>query len=171
MANIRIGNVAVGCPSYITIISQAVVAKYHRINDLNIKMNNFNYYIDLENDEHGKIDVKGGRLTVNDGYDAWMFHTKRKRKKCICTFYLVGFSKNLENIEIICTIPDKDLTTNSSIALYKNTVRSMKYDIHKEDPKPYDDIYQNWIKYLGDRKFIGIEDIIEWSNMYDEENK
>lgn len=171
IANIRTGNIVVGSKSYLTIISQAVIAKFYMIDDLNIKTDNFNYYIDLESKDHGNIDVKAGKLTKNDGYDCWMFNTKKERKIDIHTFICIGFDNNLESINVVYIIPDEELTSNSGICIYKNTVRSIKYDMYDVDSEHYNNICQHWRKFLGDRKFIGIKDIMEWSNIYNEEIK
>lgn len=44
------------------IICQAVISKVLKIEDLNIKMDNFKYYIDMEHDAYGKVDCKGVKI-------------------------------------------------------------------------------------------------------------
>lgn len=44
------------------IIYQAVISKVLKIEELNIKMDNFKYYIDMEHDAYGKVDCKGVKI-------------------------------------------------------------------------------------------------------------
>jgi hypothetical protein len=166
----RTGNVAVGSSQYMTIVSQAVVAKYLNIEDLNIKMDNFEWYIDMENDVYGKIDVKSGRLTIVNIYDAWEFGINRKIDSHV--YFCIGFSRDLKVIDVVYIIPNEGWICNlEMITIHKYPTRGSKYDQFKVDNKPYNDIYQELLRFLKDKKFIGVDDIKEWSNTYNEENK
>lgn len=169
----RTGNVEVGSSQYMTIISQAIVAKYLGIEDLNMKNDNFEWFIDMEDKEdnrYGKIDVKSGRLTIINKYDGWEFGTNRKID---CdTYFCIGFGKNLECIDVVYIIPNEGwICELELIVIHKDSVKCSKYDQFKVDQIYYNDIYQNWRRYLGDRKFIGIKHTIEWSEIYDQEIK
>lgn len=119
MADCRIGNVDTYSSQGIFIMAQAVVANVHKIEDLNIKKDNFGWYIDMENKEYGKIDVKSSKLHSQkyidlkgniSTYCAWNFPTRRKID---CDTYIcIGFNKDLTYIEAVWTIPNEGWINN-----------------------------------------------------------
>lgn len=157
----RTGGIIVGSCQYLAIISQAVVAKYLKIDDLNIKMNNFEWFIDMEDEKYGKIDVKSGRLTISRIYEVWEFGTKRKID---CHFYFcIGFSRDLKVIDAVYLIPNEGwICSLDTIMIRKYPTRVSKYDQFRVDQESYNDIYQKLVQFLKGKKLIDIDDIKEW---------
>lgn len=140
------------------IMSQAVIAKFLKVEDLNIKMDNFNYYIDIEYYEHGKIDVKAE--APNDR-DKWGFRTRRKLD---CdTYFCIGMDDKWNNIEMVLIIPnDECITDISMITISRYPKYSSIYDHFKVDPEPYNYIYHDLLSYLKDINPFSIDDINKW---------
>lgn len=156
LRDFRIGNVKKNSIHGFIIISQAVTAKVLKIEDLNIKMNNFNWYIDMEHEKYRKIDVKSRSLN----YGMWSFST---RKKIDCdTNFCLGFDIYRENIASIYIIPNDDVMHNTGITIAKDSSRTPKYDKFKVDPKPYNDAYHSLMSFLKDNVYFGIENIRKW---------
>ena len=59
VSNHRTGNLSKNSDKGKSLISETVVAKYLSIENLNIRMDDYDYYIDMEDKNLGKIDVKG----------------------------------------------------------------------------------------------------------------
>jgi len=166
LANSRTGNLDRSSESGKSIIDQAVVSKVLKIEDLNIKMNNFEWYIDMENDMYKKIDTKGSCLRIIRAgllkYYIWSFHTYKKID--INTFICIGYDRNRNNIDFVWVIPnDRELITSESINITKGYSGS-KYGKFKVDAKPYNDAYHSLMEFLKDKKYFGIEDIKKWLN-------
>jgi len=125
-ANIRTGNLDRGTNCGKAIIDQAVVAKVHNIDDLNIKFDNFIYYIDLQHDTYGKIDVKGSTLKS----DEWYFNNRRKID---CdTYFCIEYDLNRNNIDSIFIIPNDGWICNiMGMRIVKNPSRDSKYEQFK----------------------------------------
>jgi len=113
-----------------SIIDQAVVAEYFGLEDLNIKMNNFNYYIDLRHEIYGNIDVKGGTLLSGRKLsysDYWCFSTNRKIEPD--TYFCIGYDKLRDNIIKALIIPNDNWVINlDNLYVYKNPSRTSKYN-------------------------------------------
>lgn len=161
VANIRNDGVDMYSESGMSIISEAVVAKFLKIDILSIKNDNFTLCVDLEHGEHGKIDVKSAKLK----YGMWSY---LPRRKIDCdTYFLIGFSKNLSNIDDVRIVPNEGCICGlKSITIVENPYRSSKYEEFKVDNTPYDEIYQNLRSYLGNKKLVCAEDIKKWSNRF-----
>lgn len=66
IANIRTGNLRVDTKTGMSVIDQAVVIKVRGAKDVNIEMDNFDYFIDVIDEQYGKIDVKGSILMTQE---------------------------------------------------------------------------------------------------------
>jgi hypothetical protein len=163
MRKSRIGTLGINTTSGKSIIDQAVVAEYLGAEDLNIKMNNFGYCIDIEHDKYRKIDVKGATLY----YGNWYYRTN---EKIDCdTYFFLGYDKNRGNIDVILIIPNDVIMHNVSVSISKSSFRTQKYDKFKVDDKDiYDninEIYHDLMLYLKGKELFGIEDIKKWSTI------
>lgn len=163
--NIRTGNLDKDSSTGKAIISQAVVCKVLGAEDLNIKMDNFRWYIDLENEKYKKIDVKGPSLSVFTRnqfiYYYWRIDTNRKLD---CdTYIILGFTFNRKNITYVWIIPnDENMYNVSNIKIWRTIRKISKYEQFKVDPKAYNDAYHSLMEFLKDKKYFGIEDIKKW---------
>lgn len=159
--NIRTGNLDKNTDTGKSVIDQAVVSKVLGFEDLNIKFNNFNWYIDLD----GNIDVKSSSLQFKIykefEYDYYSFYTGRKRD---CSMYIcLGYDINRECVENVWIIPNNEYIINkSSITITKNSNGLAKYEDFRVDNKLYNFVYQSIMRYLKDKKYFGVEDIKEW---------
>lgn len=161
IADYRIGNVRKDSDYGISMISQAVVVKTLKIEDLTIKTNNLKYYIDAEHNEHGKIDVKSSTLQQYGIYDF------ASRMKIDCDTYIcLGYDMNRRNIGDVYIIPNDGWICNlRHIGIPKNPSKTSKYDKFKVDPKPYNDEYHDLVLFLKYNAYFGMEDIKKWLNM------
>lgn len=159
ITNYRIGNVKKDSDYGISMMSQAIVAKFLGIEDLTIKTNDFKYYIDAESKEYGKIDVKSSTLQQ---YGIYCFANKMKID---CDTYIcLGYDRPRRNIDNVYIIPNEGWINNlRHIAIPKNPSRTSKYDRFKVDSNPYNNVYQSLLLYLEDKMYFGVEDIKKWS--------
>jgi hypothetical protein len=158
VSNYRTGNVKKDDDYGISIISQAVVVKVHRIEDLTIKTDNLRYYIDAESDKYGKIDIKSSTLQQYGIYDF------KNRMKIDCDTYIcLGYDKYRRNVDDVYIVPNEGwIYELGHIAIPKNPSRTSKYDKFKVYSKPYNDTYHDLMSFLKDRTYFGIEDIKKW---------
>lgn len=169
IANIRTGNLRVDSKTGRSVIDQAVVIKVRGAKDVNIEMDNFDHFIDIIDEQYGKIDVKGAIIRSQEYiglkgksiYSAWSFHTRRKID---CDTYIcLCYNRDRNNIEIVLIIPNEGFICDLlKIRIYKTTFGSYRYDKFKVDPNPYNDAYHDLMEYLKDMKYFGIEDIKKW---------
>lgn len=167
-ANARTGQLDRNSNTGKSIIDQAVTAKILGTEDLNIKMNNLGYYIDIEHEKHGNIDVKSSSLvTIRKRtvkalvkYYAWRFHTYRKID--VDTFICIGYDRYRKCIERVWIIP-REMVYSDSIYIPRDSIS--RYDKFSIDPILYNDTYHNLMEYLKYKKYFGIEDINEWFNL------
>jgi hypothetical protein len=159
--NIRMDNVGINSDKGMYIISQAVVAKTLGIEDLNIKNDNFQFYIDMEHPIYKKIDVKCSSVWHRRGIGMWTYAVNRKID---CdTYFLLGFSPDNKGIEDIRIVPNEDWISDLvTITISRNSLKTSKYDQFITDSSPYNDTYQSLILYIGDRKYFGIGGIKNW---------
>jgi len=158
IANYRIGNVRKDSDYGISMISQAVVVKIFKIEDLTIKENNFKYYIDAESNEHGKIDVKSSTLQQYGIYDFV------NRMKIDCDTYIcLGYDRHRRNIDNVYVIPNEEwISKLRHLCIPKNPSRTSKYDKFKVDSSPYNRAFSDLMIFLKDKTYFGVEDIKKW---------
>jgi hypothetical protein len=140
------------------IIGESAVCKVLDIDNINIIEDNFNMHIDAHHEYYGDIDIKIESPT-EDG--KWKFHTRRKWD---CNYYFcIGVDENWKNIEVTLIIPNDGWVTDiSSINISRYPKNSSKYDQFRVDTKIYNDVYQDLMKFLKDKRFFTIEDIKKW---------
>lgn len=167
--NIRIDNLDIDSNLGKAVISQAIVAKVLGIEDLNIKYDNYGWYIDLEHINHGKIDVKSSSL---QDYGRWYWYPTRKnplpgrnKKQILCdTFVCIGYGNKRTNIDAVLIIPSKYCDV-STINYNKDSKRGNKYGIFVVDPTSYNDAHHSLMAYLKNKKYFGIGYIKEWMKL------
>jgi hypothetical protein len=111
--DIRINNLDIDSNLAKAVISQAVIAKALGIEDLNIKYDNYGWYIDLEHINYGKIDAKSSSL---QDYGRWYWYPirknplpGRKKKHILCnTFICIGYDYERKNIDVVLIIPSEN---------------------------------------------------------------
>lgn len=160
MRKARIGGLGKGDNHYKSIISEATVCEVLGIENLNIKNDNFEYYIDANHYKYGYIDIKA---RSPDDHDRWGFNTRRKID---CdTYFCLGMDDEWKNIEAVFIIPNEDWLINvDRIAIPRYPKYSSKYDIFKVDHNQYNEIYHDLLLYLKDIKSFNIDDIEKWLN-------
>lgn len=160
MRKVRTGCIEKGSNQYKSIISEATVCKVLGIENLNIKNDNFEYYIDASHDKYGHIDIKA---CSPDDHDEWNFYTKRKID---CdTYFCLGMDYKWKNVETVLIVPNEDwLIDISGITISRYPKHSSRYDIFKVDNSQYNEAYHDLLLYLKDAKSFGVDDIKKWSN-------
>lgn len=161
MTDIRMSNVKIDSDKGRYIMCQAVVAKALKIDGLNITNDNYEWPVDMEHNDYGKIDVKCSSLWYRRDVAMWTCATF---KKIDCdTYMLLGLSQGYENIEDVRIIPNEGWVSGlTTITISRSSIKTSKYDQFLSDPKLYNDIYQDLRLFFKDKKFFGADDIKEW---------
>lgn len=123
-------------------IGTQIVANTYGLDDCNIKMNSFRFYIDLsKHSKYGYIEVK--TATLNILYGKWSF--SKFDEKDFNTLFLVCMDENdpWKNVKRVYAIPWEDAIYRSSISVLENSSRSSWYDKYNIDEKSFDDTYHN----------------------------
>lgn len=117
-------------------VAEFVISIHLDIPNLNIEKDNFNLSIDAEHEKYGKIDGKGAILR----FGRWQFNTRRKID---CDTYIcIGFSPDMENIEIVYIVPNEEYIHDiTEISIYKDAYRDTVYYKFYVDPGPWNDTY------------------------------
>lgn len=163
--NPRTGNIKKDSEQGMVFITQAVVAKVNNIEDLNIKMDAYNYHIDMYNDIYGRINVEYSSFRY-PYYEGWMFNARRVniiKNENYDTYILLCLSGDKRSIQRVCIIPNvgeiKELWT---IGI---NINGSKYDIFQVSPNLYSNEYQSITDYLKDKIYFSIEDIKKWMKL------
>lgn len=159
--NPRIDNIKKDSEQGMVFIIQAVVAKVNNIEDLNIKMDDYNYHIDMYNDIYGRINVEYSSFRF-PGYDGWMFNSRRnnpRKNDNYDTYILLCISKDGNDVERVRIIPSSKVRDIWTIGI---NINDRTYYMFAVDPRPYNDIYHSLMEYLKDKEYFGIDDIKQW---------
>lgn len=123
-------------------IGQQIVAKTFGVDDCNIKMDSFKFYVDLDkHSKYGICDVKTSSL--NQKYNRWKFGGFQK--ECD-NFVFVGMDSNWpwRDVESMHIIPCDEIVNKTHITIVKNpSSRGSVYTKFRVDPKPFNDTYHN----------------------------
>lgn len=167
LANSRTGNLDRDSESGKSLIDQAITSNVLKIEDLNIKMNNFGYYIDMRHKKYGKIDVKGSSpRTIRAGlykYHVYEFHTYGKIG--IDTFICIGYDKNRKSVKYVWIVPNDEWVSDRDRITISDSEDSKSFILLREflvDSKPYNDAYYSLMEFLKDKKYFGVEDLKKW---------
>lgn len=159
IANCRTGNVSIYDEKGKGIIGQAVAAKTLKIEDLNIKMDNFIYAIDLgRHCEHGYIEVK--TRTLKNG--KWSIRSYQMRDFDNILILCMDTYEPWKDVERVYIIPWAEAIKRSGLTIVRDPSRDVWYYEFRVDEKPFNDNYHSLISYLNDRKYFGVEDIKKW---------
>lgn len=125
-------------------IGQQIVANTYKIDDCNIKMDNFSFYVDLsKHPEYGYCEIRTRSLNVN--YQ-WTFDTNRPQE--YDTLILVCMDnkypwKDVERVYVIAW----DIIVNRcmiSVTITKNPSKGVQwYDEFRIDERPFNETYHN----------------------------
>lgn len=145
-AQFRTGKLSRYSTNGIGFVGAQIVAKTLGVDDCNIKMDNFCFYVDLsKHDIYGIGEVKTATLNKING--CWKF-TIENEYFIFNTMFLVCMDENepWKNVERIYAIPKKEIIQHGiGITIVKNPLRCTWYDDTKKkyriDEKPFDEIY------------------------------
>ena len=121
-------------------IGQQIVAKRYDVEDCNLKMNNFHFYVDLSKiTEHGYSEVKIASFNVVN--KQWKFGTNRKQE--YDTLFLICMDNNWpwKDVKKVFAVPWKNAINRKSITIYYEPPRSVWYEDYKIDVKSFNDVY------------------------------
>ena len=129
-------------------IGQQVVAKRYDVEDCNLLMNNFRFYVDISKIVgYGYCEVKTRSFDIlKDKYEQWLFDTRRKQE--YDTLILLCMDRNIPwtNVERVYAIPWEVVVSRNkaNITISRNSLRKgYWYEEFRIDEKPFDDIYHN----------------------------
>lgn len=122
-------------------IGQQIVAKTFGVDDCNIKMDSFRFYVDLDkHTKYGICEVKTSSLSQK--YNWWQFG--EFQKECD-NFVFVGMDNNWPwiDVESIHIISWDEIVDKNHISIVKNPSpsRGSIYTKFRVDPKPFNDTY------------------------------
>lgn len=123
-------------------IGQQIVAKTFGVEDCNLKMKNFHFYIDLSKIYgYGYGEVKTASLDMIS--DIYYFDTDREQD--YDNLFLVCMDGNWpwKNVGRIYAIPWEVVGYRKKIGIYKNPSRGGWYKEFRIDEKPFNDTYHN----------------------------
>lgn len=129
-------------------IGQQVVAKRYNVEDCNLLMNNFHFYVDISKiEEYGYCEVKTRSFDIlKDKYEQWLFDTIREQE--YDTLILLCMDRNIPwtNVERAYAIPWEVVVNRNktNITIARNSLRNGHW--HEEfriDEKPFNEIYHN----------------------------
>lgn len=164
----RTGSLHIYSSNGIGLIGEGVFIKVRGAKNCNILKDNFDLEYDCFDDKYGKTQIKTRGMVlvrrINRSEYRWCFsNIKPENYDTIVIFCIDKSRKNIERIYVI----QSEYVNSTSITIYERLVsRHSKWEEFRlHDIKIYNDAYQSLISYLGDRKFIGIEDIKKWLNI------
>lgn len=167
--NPRIGNIRKDSEQGMVIICQAVVAKLCKTEDLNIKMDNYNWHVDMYNDEHRRINVEYSFFRFGYG---WMFNSRRvnscktkneNKNDNYDTYILLCISKDGNDIERVLIVPSSRVRNIWTIGI---NIDDRTYYMFAVDPGLCNDIYHDIMRYLKNKEYFGVDDVRQWMNSY-----
>ena len=146
------------------VIGEAIVGKIRKLNVLSITLDNFNLKFDLSSDlEFGIIQVKTRTLIEGEWEVSHFNDMNFDYVFLICMDYI------WKNIERVYIFPKEEIIARRSITISKNPSRGTWYDSLKNgyriDDKPYNEAYQDIMRFLEDKKYFGVEDIKKWMGL------
>lgn len=148
------------------IIVEMVVAKIRKLKNNNIESNNFNVHFDLSIDpEYGRPEVKGP--TLQKERERWGVNTRMEHE--FDTLFVLCMDMGRKNVERVYIIPESELYGETQILIYRDWKKARsefewieKFRVSKEIENIYNEIYHSLMSYIGDRKFLNVDDINKW---------
>lgn len=157
LRNCRTGNINLYSNQARCIIGEAFIVKTLGIDNLNIKMNNFRYYIDAIDNKYGRIDIKIKTLIPGKW---WNFDLGTDRDYETNILVCMDQYYPWRSVQKIYIIPNIDII--DSLYIYITGFGQSIYDSYKVDPTIYNDMFCNLMEFLKYRRYFGIEDIKRW---------
>lgn len=114
------------------------------VDDLNIQIDNFGYYVDLDkHTKYGFIEVKIAVFNKRDG--RWYFHDIHKENFDYIFLVCMDQYSPWKNVLRIYVVPSDRITTSTTITIYENpSVRCSRwYEEFEIDVKPFNETYHN----------------------------
>lgn len=142
-ADWRNGNLDPSSTSGKGFIGQQIAAKRYDVEDCNLIMDNFHFYIDLSKiSEHGYCEVKISSLYARNGQ--WQFHTDRIQE--YDNLFAICMDKNWpwKSVERVYMIPWEIVVNREkgTVTITKNSYRGPgRYDEFMIDEKSFNDAY------------------------------
>lgn len=146
-----------------------------RLKNNNLELDNFRAQYDLYSIESGptRFQIKAPSL---DKEGKWHINIGMEHNFDILT--VVCICGRFKNIKRAYKIPESELYGEASINIYEDWSKVSRggsvfkwIEKYKIDEKPYDDAYNDAMIFLGDKKYIGIEDIMKWIELYETKKK
>jgi len=169
MADSRTNNLKITTTTSQGLIIEACIAKVRGLIVNVIELDNFETRYDLSYDkEYGIIQSKSSTLSRQTVTGRLIWHFQGLYNDNYDHAMLSCMDDNIpwQGYERMYIIPRKHFIGRPQFDLYKDPTKTTWYDnpkLHfRMDEKPYDLAYRSLMKYIGDRKKFGIEDIKEW---------
>lgn len=124
-------------------IGQQIVAKTYNVEDCNLKMDNFHFYVDLKIPGYGLVDVQARSLT-REGQ--WLFSTRRAQEYDILFALCMDNNQPWVNVERVYAIPWEFIVNRSktTVSITKDPSKYFRlYDKFRIDEMPFNDTYHN----------------------------
>ncbi len=166
IANSRIGSLDILSTTAKGLLIEATIAKYRGLEILSIKNNNFENKNDLSIDkEYERIESKGASLSYYYYY-IWHFEGIGRYNYDNAMLFCMDDNKPWKNIERIYVIGTEHMIGRKNVNIIKFPTRDTWYDDPRMkfriDEKPYNKTYHDLMSYIGNKRYIGIEDIRKW---------
>jgi hypothetical protein len=123
-------------------IGVQIIAKTYGLEDCNIKMSSFNFYIDLsKHSEYGYIEVKTATLNIKNR--EWYFSKFHERNFDNLLALCMDSNKPWKDVKMAYMTPWEDAINRMTIKITENPARKPWYYDFRIDEKPFNDTYHN----------------------------
>lgn len=137
----RIGNLDPNSETGKGYIFQQITCKARKIEDLNIKDDNFHSPIDHSRDsELGIIQTKGA--VYNPISKIWSLSFQTEQGKEFDYLIVYCMSRDMKNVERVYIIPIEEIDKRIGLTIYKNSITGW-YNKYRVDEKLYNDAYHS----------------------------
>lgn len=139
MRDSRLCNLDIYSESGKTFVFEQVTCKARKLENLNLKNDNFRSKNDHSIDkDYGILDTKVSLL----GFNGWQFNTTKLRRKEFDNMIGHCTDRHMKNIEKTVIIPKFEISKRSNVKIYRNDEYRW-YEEYIVDKKPYNDVYHN----------------------------
>lgn len=132
----RIGELGPNSTNGKGFIGQQIISRTYEVDDCNLKMDNFRFYVDLSKiSGYGYCEVK--IATVSYG----VYHFNTKRHQDYDNIFLICMDEQWTNVERVYVIPWEYAVKRTSIGIIKNPSKKTWYAEFRIDEKLFNDTY------------------------------
>jgi hypothetical protein len=129
-------------------IGQQIVANRYGVEDCNLKMNNFRFYVDLSKIAgYGYCEVKTRSFDILQGkYEQWNFDTRREQEYDTLFALCMDRNKPWKDIERVYAIPWEVIVSRNkcNVTISRNSLkRGYWYEEFRIDEKSFNETYHN----------------------------